>query len=151
MLSEYAWKGGTLGDRAKMSMTPENNRFDRTVLLILIVLEALLFSSFYMREVAWYPPDNFDQASYLIETYRLQERILTHGLGQAWKVLWSRGHAAGAVFSRSKALWQVLLSAGRGCRNCACSLLDSADSKSPLSRRREPFGSGACMDTSLSV
>ena len=57
-------------------MTPEKNRFDRTVLLGLIVLEALLFSSFYMREVAWYPPDNFDQASYLIETYRLQERIL---------------------------------------------------------------------------
>src|SRR6266852_1959859 len=79
-------------------MMPEKNRFDRTLLLGLILLEALLFSSFYMREVAWYPPDNFDQASYLVETYRLQERILTHGLGQVWKALWSRGHAGGVLF-----------------------------------------------------
>jgi hypothetical protein len=53
-------------------MISEKNRFDRTILWGLIVLEALLFSSFYLREVAWYPPDNFDQASYLIETYQLQ-------------------------------------------------------------------------------
>ena len=113
VLSEYAWKGGTLGDRPRNDMTPENNRFDRTVLLILIVLEALLFSSFYMREVAWYPPDNFDQASYLIETYRLQERILTHGLGQAWKVLWSRGHAAGVLFPIEGALAGIVIGGTR--------------------------------------
>ena len=68
-------------------MMPEKS-FDRTVLFGLIVLQVLLFSSFYLREVAWYPPDNFDQASYLIETYQLQERIFTHGLGQIWKYLW---------------------------------------------------------------
>jgi hypothetical protein len=49
-------------------MMPEKS-FDRAVLFALIVLQVLLFSSFYLREVAWYPPDNFDQASYLIETY----------------------------------------------------------------------------------
>jgi hypothetical protein len=94
-------------------MMPEKNRFDRTVLLILIVLEALLFSSFYMREVAWYPPDNFDQASYLIETYRLQERILTHGLGQVWKFLWSRGHAAGVLFPIEGALAGIIIGGTR--------------------------------------
>jgi hypothetical protein len=94
-------------------MTPEKNRFDRTVLLGLIVLEGLLFSSFYMREVAWYPPDNFDQASYLIETYRLQERILTHGLGQVWKVLWSRGHAADVLFPIEGALAGIIIGGTR--------------------------------------
>src|SRR5271166_2504410 len=105
--------GLTLGHRARNDMTPEGNRFDRTALLILILLEALLFSSFYMREVAWYPPDNFDQASYLIETYRLQERILTHGLGQAWKVLWSRGHAAGVLFPIEGALAGIVIGGTR--------------------------------------
>jgi hypothetical protein len=94
-------------------MMPKGNRFDRTVLLIVIVLEALLFSSFYMREVAWYPPDNFDQASYLIETYRLQERILTHGLGQVWKILWSRGHAGGVLFPIEGALAGIIVGGTR--------------------------------------
>ena len=94
-------------------MTSERNRFDRTVLLILMLLEALLFSSFYMREVAWYPPDNFDQASYLIETYRLQERILTHGLGQVWKALWSSGHAAGVLFPIEGAMAGIIIGGTR--------------------------------------
>ncbi len=94
-------------------MMPEKNGFDRTVLLILIVLEALLFSSFFMREVAWYPPDNFDQASYLIETYRLQERVLTSGLGQVWKSLWSSGHAAGVLFPIEGALAGIIIGGTR--------------------------------------
>jgi hypothetical protein len=89
------------------------NRFDRTVLFVLIVLEALLFSSFYRREVAWYPPDNFDQASYLLETYRLQERIFAHGLGQIWKAFWSSGHAAGVLFPIEGALAGILFGGTR--------------------------------------
>ena len=65
-------------------MMPERNRFDRTVLLGLILLEALLFSSFYMREVAWYPPDNFDQASYLIEDLPASG---THSYPRSWSGL----------------------------------------------------------------
>jgi hypothetical protein len=57
-----------------------------------------------MREVAWYLPDNFDQSSYLIETYGLQERIFIHGLGQVWKSFWSRRHAATALFPIEGAL-----------------------------------------------
>jgi hypothetical protein len=93
-------------------MTPEKS-FDRAVLFGLIVLEALLFSSFYLREVAWYPPDNFDQASYLIETYQLQERIFTHGLGQIWKYLWSREHAAGVLFPIEGALAGIIVGGSR--------------------------------------
>jgi hypothetical protein len=94
-------------------MNAEKYRFDRTVLLGLIVLEALLFYSFYLREVAWYPPDNFDQASYLIETYNLQERIFTHGLGQIWKYFWSRGHAATALFPIEGALAGIVVGGTR--------------------------------------
>ncbi len=94
-------------------MSPEKHGFDRVVLLILFILEALLFSSFYTREVAWYPPDNFDQASYLLETYRLQERILTHGLGQVWKALWSHGHAAGVLFPIEGALAGIVIGGTR--------------------------------------
>jgi hypothetical protein len=93
-------------------MIPEKS-FDRAVLFGLIVLEALLFSSFYLREVAWYPPDNFDQASYLIETYQLQERIFTHGLGQVWKYLWSREHAAGVLFPIEGALAGIIIGGSR--------------------------------------
>src|SRR6476619_4736680 len=93
-------------------MMPEKS-FDRAVLFGLIVLEALLFSSFYLREVAWYPPDNFDQASYLLETYRLQERIFTHGLGQVVKVFWNRWHGAGVLFPIEGALAVIIVGGTR--------------------------------------
>jgi hypothetical protein len=101
------------GHSARNEMIPDKNRFDRTILLGLIVLEALLFSSFYMREVAWYPPDNFDQASYLIETYQLQERIFAHGLGQVWTNFWSRGHATGVLFPIEGALAGIIIGGTR--------------------------------------
>jgi hypothetical protein len=94
-------------------MIPENNRFDRTVLFVLISLEALLFSSFYLREVAWYPPDNFDQASYLLETYRLQERIFSQGLDQVWSSFWSKGHASGVLFPIEGALAGIVINGTR--------------------------------------
>jgi len=55
---------------------------DRYVLLALIVFEALACYNFYSREVAWYPPGNFDQSPYLLNAYRTKENILDHGLGQ---------------------------------------------------------------------
>jgi hypothetical protein len=94
-------------------MTPETHRFDQKVLISLIILEAVLFSSFFMREVAWYPPDNFDQVSYLLETYRLQERIFTHGLGQVWETFWSGGHAAGVLFPIEGALAGIVIGGTR--------------------------------------
>src|SRR6202030_1562088 len=46
-------------DAERKDMTAKNHRFDQKLLIVLIILEAVLFSSFFMREVAWYPPDNF--------------------------------------------------------------------------------------------
>jgi hypothetical protein len=76
-------------------MITKNDFFDRKILLMVIAFEALLYYSFYTREVAWYPPDNFDQAGYLMEAYQLQEQILTHGIGQVCKFFWSSAHALG--------------------------------------------------------
>jgi len=64
----------------------------------------MLFFAVYNREIAWYPPANFDQASYLMSTYRLQEDVLEHGFGKFWRrfgVLKCNGVALpieGAVF-----------------------------------------------------
>ena len=87
--------------------------FDRKILLMVIAFEALLYYSFYTREVAWYPPDNFDQAGYLMEAYRLQEQILTHGLGQVWKFFSSRAHANGVLFPIEGALSGIIFGGTR--------------------------------------
>lgn len=57
-------------------------KIDRWVLIALIAFEAFAGYNFFCREVAWYPPGNFDQALYLLEAYRTKENILTNGLGQ---------------------------------------------------------------------
>ena len=36
----------------------------------MIEFESLACYNFYTREIAWYPPSNFDQTSYLMEAYR---------------------------------------------------------------------------------
>jgi hypothetical protein len=94
-------------------MITNNDFFDRKIFLIVVALEALLYCSFYNREVASYPPDNFDQAGYLVETYRLQEDILTHDLGQVWKFFSSSGHNAGVLFPIEGALSGIILGGSR--------------------------------------
>jgi len=94
-------------------MITKNDFFDRKILLMVIAFEALLYYNFYTREVAWYPPDNFDQAGYLMETYRLQEDILTHGLGQVWKFFWSGAHKSGVLMPIEGALSGMILGGTR--------------------------------------
>jgi hypothetical protein len=56
--------------------------FDRFVLVALIAFEMAACYNFYRREIAWYPPGNWDQSGYLAIAYRTKEQILTNGLGQ---------------------------------------------------------------------
>jgi hypothetical protein len=51
-------------------------------LVALIVFEALVCYNFDTREVAWYPPGNRDQSSYLVEAHRTKGQILTNGFVQ---------------------------------------------------------------------
>ncbi|HXM02080.1 MAG TPA: hypothetical protein VN939_05725 [Chthoniobacterales bacterium] len=60
---------------------------DRCVLGALIAIEMLAGYNFYCREVAWYPPGNWDQAPYLAASYRMKERILTNGVGQLANII----------------------------------------------------------------
>jgi len=52
-------------------MTFNHSSIDRRVLCLLFIFEAMLFFAVYNREIAWYPPANFDQASYLMSTLPL--------------------------------------------------------------------------------
>ena len=76
-------------------MTLKRERFDLKILALSIAFQVLLFYSFYSREVAWYPPLNFDQTAFLNDTYRLEEQALTGGPAKFWSAIWSRGHYSG--------------------------------------------------------
>jgi hypothetical protein len=88
------------------------NGIDRYVLLALIVLEALACYNFFTREVAWYPPGNWDQSSYLVEAYRTKERILTEGFGQLWSAIKTQ-HSTGLAQPILGALSGLCFAGGR--------------------------------------
>lgn len=46
-------------------MLSRAEQFDRSILCFVLGFEALLFWTFYNRELAWYPAVNFDQTGYL--------------------------------------------------------------------------------------
>jgi hypothetical protein len=78
-------------------MTSFFKAIDRYALAILIAFELLACYNFYCREIAWYPPGNYDQAIYLAETYRTKERILNGGLGQLARAIGGRFNTGLAV------------------------------------------------------
>ena len=81
---------------------------DGYVLAALIAFELLVCYNFYCREIAWYPPANYDQTIYLMDAYRTKERILTGGFGQLARVIGSRSiHWLGTSDFRCS-LWSLL-------------------------------------------
>jgi hypothetical protein len=94
-------------------MVSGKSDFDKKILGIVLAFEALLLWSFYCREIAWYPPLNFDQLAYLEEAYRLRERILEHGLGDPLRVSWYKGHVSGLLLPIEGALSGLLLGGAR--------------------------------------
>jgi hypothetical protein len=86
-------------------MTSKDHQLDRTILWVLIAVEALLFYTYYAREIAPHPPQNFDQTVYLSEAYSLETRIHGHGISELWRAIWSKDRAStlllpieGAIF-----------------------------------------------------
>jgi hypothetical protein len=94
-------------------MISKNSIFDRRVLLLLVALEAVLFCNFYFREIAWYPPQNYDQAAFLADTYQLEERVLSKGPGELWKALWSKGNFSGLLLPIEGAVSALLIGGTR--------------------------------------
>src|SRR5258708_9464017 len=78
-------------------MFSSKSDFDRKILGIVLAFEALLFWSFYCREIAWYPPLTFDQLGYLEAAFHLRGRILAHGLSDLLNASWYRGHVTGLL------------------------------------------------------
>jgi hypothetical protein len=70
---------------------------DRMVFLILITVESILFCNFFSREIAGYPPQNFDQTSFLTEAYQLEERVSSKGIGELWHALWRKDNPTGVL------------------------------------------------------
>jgi hypothetical protein len=106
-------------------MTSNHRDFDRILLCLLFILEALLFRAVYNREVAWYPPANFDQTTYLVSAYGLQEDVLAHGLDKLWKAIWSPGHPTGVALPIEGALSGLIIGGARFpelCVNFVCFL-----------------------------
>jgi hypothetical protein len=71
------------------------NWVDRTILLLLIVVQAVLCYNFYAREIAWYPPSNFDQTGYLATAYYVEQSIRANGFVELLRAIGSRGHQTG--------------------------------------------------------
>ncbi len=95
-------------------MLSENKSFDRLILLSLLTVQTFLFYNFYHREIAWCPPQNFDQTVFLTEAYQLQERILSNGLVEIAKAaVWSNGHPSGAALPIEGTLLSLIFGQGR--------------------------------------
>jgi hypothetical protein len=94
-------------------MFSENKVFDRKILFLIITVEAFLFYNFYHREIAWYPPQNYDQTSFLAEAYQLQERIFSNGLSELWSALWRPGQPSGIALPIEGTLLSLIFGPGR--------------------------------------
>jgi len=86
---------------------------EKRLLWILFIVEALLFWAFYAREIAPYPPQNFDQAVYLTQAYTLQEDVSTKGLDEFWRELWRNDHASSLALPIEGALFGLVLGGAR--------------------------------------
>jgi hypothetical protein len=96
----------------KCAMNSSGNRFDRVVLFSLFVFQALLCYNFYAREIAWYPPSNFDQTGYLTASYRIEEQIFTQGLGELVRALGGK-YSTGVLLPIEGALAGLFIKGGR--------------------------------------
>ena len=127
-----------------------NGHFDRWILGLVLAFEALLCSSFYSREIARYPPSGFDQTTFLIEAYHLEENILSHGLGDVWKAVRSKGHPSGLLLPIEGALSGLVLGGARWPQLAVNFAFFSARYRFLPFIRPARFGAIASMDTPLS-
>jgi hypothetical protein len=90
-----------------------NRSFDRTALLILFAVEAVLFYNFFSREIAGYPPQDFDQTSFLTEAYRLEDRVSSKGVRELWNALWGNENPSGLLLPIEGAVFGLVFGGAR--------------------------------------
>jgi hypothetical protein len=62
-----------------MAQSQRELRLDQAFVAALLILEALFFHKYYVREVAWDVAENNDQAVFLQCSYRIQDDVRHHG------------------------------------------------------------------------
>jgi hypothetical protein len=93
--------------------TSTGNWFDRTILLVLFAVQAVLFYNFYSREIAWYPPSNFDQTGYLATSYYVEHGIRANGLVELLRAIGCRGHPTGLALPIEGAISALIFGGAR--------------------------------------
>lgn len=91
---------------------------DRRVIALLVLIEAILFVSFYYREIAWYPPAYYDQAYYLARSYALQESAIRNGLQELLRFAIGNDHPTGMAFPLEGAIFGLVIGVPRLSRLC---------------------------------
>jgi hypothetical protein len=88
------------------------SKADRSILALVLALEAVVYCGFFYRELAWFPPDFSDQAVYLSRAYELQDALGTIGPRAVWAAL-NQAHPNGLVYPIAGGLLSTLLGGGR--------------------------------------
>jgi hypothetical protein len=88
------------------------------IIWLVLLLETLLFVTFYYREIAWYPPTYHDQAVYLARSYALQESATRNGLQELLRPFIEGGDGTSIVAPLEGALFGLFLGIPRLSRLC---------------------------------
>jgi hypothetical protein len=94
-------------------MISSGKNFDRILFLLLIAFEALLCYNFYSREIAWYPPGNYDQGNYLATAYRIRKETQDKGVFELVRAIGSRFHFTGVALPIEGALSGLVFGGAR--------------------------------------
>lgn len=94
-------------------MISPGKHFDKVVLLALIAVQAFLCYNFYSREIAWYPPGNFDQSRYLASAYQIQKDTHDKGVFELVRAIGSRFHFTGLALPIEGALSGLVVGGAR--------------------------------------
>ncbi len=79
------------------------------IIWLVLLIETLLFVTFYYREIAWYPPAYLDQAVYLARSYALQESATRNGLQELLRPFIEGGDGTSIVAPLEGALFGLFL------------------------------------------
>lgn len=93
----------------------ENLTASQGLLLVgaLVLFYSLLFFGYYEREIAAFPPENYDQAVYLFQAYQLEDSILKNGLIEIWRYLRDSAEPQGLLFPVEGSVLSLLFGGGR--------------------------------------
>ena len=97
-------------------MTPSHIHLsprDWVLLVLVLLLQAALYHTVFVRELSWHMPQNFDQAGMLFLSYDLENLVLTKGIRELWVELGSNWHMNGLLMPVEGAISGLIFGGGR--------------------------------------